>query len=251
MITLEKQPSGTTFDIDLYQENGYFILRQAVDPKNVQELRDFLPMFNEKIKGQSGTVQDGLCHIQCERLNDGSSAIRKVHNDILQYPRMLELYTTPKVMQIVQEIIGDKIYIHHSKYMCKPANGGVRKPWHQDLAYWDERNRDGLKMVTVWTALDPSTKENGCIQVLPKSHRELLPHHQAEDFMIDESLINEADIVYAEMEPGDVLFFHVKVLHASAQNNSRKSRQSSIIDFSNQMSSEQNGSHVFQRNFAQ
>ena len=225
MNTLEFNPIGTEFNLEAYNKHGFFILKNALSSEETLEFKNYLPMFQKKII-DSGiktpqTISDGKCGIQCEKLNDGSLDIRKVHNDILEYPRMLELYTRSKIMNVVHKLVGDEIYVHHTKYMCKPANGGVRKPWHQDLAYWHEQKREGLKMVTVWIALDQSTKENGCIQVVPGSHNILLDHYHVEDFMVDETLIKENEIVFAEMEPGDALYFHVKVLHASAKNNPR------------------------------
>ena len=137
-----------------------------------------------------------------------------------------------KVLDVVEDLIGSEIYYHSSKLMCKPARGGRRKPWHQDFAYWADMN---AKQVTVWMAVDAATRENGCMQVIPGSHRRgLIPHHQLEDYMIDETGIEDENIVVAEMDPGDVLVFNVLTLHASDPNHSEAPRLSAIIDFDSQ-----------------
>jgi len=88
------------------------------------------------------------------------------------------------------------------------------------------------RQVTVWFAIDESTRENGCIEVIPASHKNgLIKHYHGEDFMIHEELIQKSEVVYAEMKPGDVLFFDVLTLHASAPNHSDRGRLCCIVDY--------------------
>ena len=251
---IEKKTIGKVFDHEVFKREGYFIVKGLFDLNEIEEIKSFHALFKEQVENRdkgSNVVQLSHGHIQCEVLNDGSVDIRKIHNDVLEYPRLLELYTPPKLRSIVREIIGERSFFHHSKYMCKPAGGGVRKPWHQDLAYWTEKNNPDARLVTVWTALDRATKDNGCIQVIPQSHKgKLLPHYHGEDFMVDESQLEMERVVFAEMNPGDSLFFDVKTLHASAKNDSKIPRKSIIVDFSNIPASESDKHPAFSENFS-
>ena len=56
---------------------------------------------------------------------------------------------------------------------CKPAGDGYATPWHQDGHYWPIRP---LANCTVWVALEESTIENGCLRVIPRSHRDKVLH---------------------------------------------------------------------------
>ncbi len=117
------------------------------------------------------------------------------------------------------------VALFRAMFMNKPANRGTFLPWHQDR--WTSLDRDPL--ITVWTALDPATKANGCVQVIPGSHRHGLinPTHGS-------GFLNKAQaaaictpdrVVYLELEPGEVVLLHNYLLHASDVNRSAQSRR--------------------------
>jgi ectoine hydroxylase-related dioxygenase (phytanoyl-CoA dioxygenase family) len=110
-------------------------------------------------------------------------------------------------------------------FMNKPANRGTFLPWHQDR--WTALDRD--PQITLWTALDPATKENGCVQVVPRSHRHGLinPTHPSGFLSKAQSaaICTEDRIVYLELEPGEVVLLHNYLLHASDTNRSSQSRR--------------------------
>ena len=219
-----------------YREDGYIIVRrllaqseidriQAIRPKVEQEAREHGPKFR---KNGAGYDLEPLASDPTGK----TLALRKIQEVYFSEPDFAAVAASDKVLDIVADLIGPNIYYHSSKLMFKPAHGGRRKPWHQDFAYWAEMNTN---QVTVWGAIDPATRENGCIQVIPGSHQGgLIPHHHWEDFMIDEAGIDRKQIVYAEMQPGDMLFFNVLTLHASDPNQSDKPRLAIIIDFDSQ-----------------
>jgi hypothetical protein len=123
----------------------------------------------------------------------------------------------------------------HSKVMQKqPLTGGAWE-WHQDYGYW---YKNGFlypeAMISVMVALTEATKENGCLQVLKGSHKmQRFEHHfvgeqQGADLVFVEEAAKVCELVYCELQPGDVLFFHSNILHRSDANNSNKSRWSVI-----------------------
>ncbi len=117
------------------------------------------------------------------------------------------------------------ITVFRCMFMNKPANRGTWLPWHQDR--WDILDRDPI--LTVWTALDPATIENGCVQIIPGSHKYGLinPEHasgfltkaQAEEFCPEEKR------VFLEMKAGEIALLHNHLLHASDINRSNQSRR--------------------------
>ena len=87
----------------------------------------------------------------------------------------LTIARIPEILDMVEQVIGGDIALWNSSFFAKPAKVGTRTPWHQDGEYWPIRP---LETCTVWIAIDPATPDNGCLRVVPGSHRarELLPH---------------------------------------------------------------------------
>jgi ectoine hydroxylase-related dioxygenase (phytanoyl-CoA dioxygenase family) len=123
----------------------------------------------------------------------------------------------------------------HSKVMQKqPLTGGAWE-WHQDYGYW---YKNGFlypeAMISVMVALTEATTENGCLQVLKGSHKmqrfehNFVGEQQGADHVFVEEAAKICELVYCELQPGDVLFFHSNILHRSDANNSQKSRWSVI-----------------------
>ena len=96
-------------------------------------------------------------------------AYRKIQ-DLELDPLFCAFLTRPLFLEICARIYGDHtpIALFRAMFMNKPAHQGTFLPWHQDR--WSALDRDPL--VTVWTALDPATRDNGCVQLIPGSHRE-------------------------------------------------------------------------------
>ena len=132
-----------------------------------------------------------------------------------------------RVVDTMEDMLGGEVYHYHSKLTAKePLEGGAWE-WHQDYGYWYHNGCVFPYMASVMVALDKTTRENGCLQVIRGSHHAgrvehgVLPGDQvgANPRRVEEMLKN-LDLVYAEMAPGDGLFFHANVMHRSDQNRS-------------------------------
>ena len=100
-------------------------------------------------------------------------------------------------------------------FMNKPAQKGTILPWHQDR--WTDLDRD--PEITIWTAMDRATKANGCLQVIPGSHKLGLinPEHDAA-FLTEDQAAEHCPpdkAVHIELAPGEVVLLHNWLLHAS------------------------------------
>ncbi|RLT39318.1 MAG: phytanoyl-CoA dioxygenase family protein, partial [Chloroflexi bacterium] len=139
-----------------------------------------------------------------------------------------------RVVDAMEQLLGGEVYHYHSKMILKDAKVGGAWTWHQDYGYWYENNVLYPLMSSVSIAVDPATRENGCMQVLKGSHHMgRITHAQSGDQAgADRERVREAEkrleLVYCEMEPGDALFFHCNLLHRSDQNRSDKARWSLI-----------------------
>jgi len=138
------------------------------------------------------------------------------------------------VVNSAEALLEGEVYHYHSKMIMKDARVGGAWAWHQDYGYWYENGVLFPLLASASIAVDPATRENGCLQVLERSHRmgrinHVLTGDQAgADRERVEEAVKRLPLVYVEMDPGDVLFFDCNLLHRSDQNRSANPRWSMI-----------------------
>jgi hypothetical protein len=142
-----------------------------------------------------------------------------------------------RMVNAVETLLGNsgEVCHFHSKVMQKEPRVGGAWEWHQDYGYW---YKNGFlypeAMISVMVALTEANRENGCLQVLKGSHKMQRFEHnfageqQGADMAFVEAASKQCELVYVELKPGDVLFFHSNILHRSEANTSDKSRWSII-----------------------
>jgi hypothetical protein len=132
----------------------------------------------------------------------------------------LEIVRRPQIVERVAEILGPDLDCFQSQFILKNP-GVIGQPWHQDSHYF---RFDRQPQVGVWIALSRATLENGCLWVLPGSHRAGLFAHvpdrrpAANRGYLEVVGQDESGRVPCLMAPGDVLFFHSYLLHMSTDN---------------------------------
>jgi hypothetical protein len=133
-----------------------------------------------------------------------------------------------------EALLGGEVYHYHSKMIMKEPKVGGAWAWHQDYGYWYQNGVLFPLLTSASIAVDRATRENGCLQVLKGSHLAGRVDHvlTGEQAGADLERVNELakrlELVYVEMEPGDVIFFDANLLHRSDQNRSEHPRWSMI-----------------------
>ncbi|HXD88106.1 MAG TPA: phytanoyl-CoA dioxygenase family protein [Urbifossiella sp.] len=142
-----------------------------------------------------------------------------------------------RMVQSCEKLLGGEVYHYHSKMILKDAKVGGAWTWHQDYGYWYQNGVLQPLLTSVFVAVDPCTRENGCLQVIRNSHHcgrinHVLSGDQAgaDRERVDELLKRpeQFPLIYVEMNPGDALFFHPNLLHRSDQNRSDRPRWAMI-----------------------
>lgn len=139
-----------------------------------------------------------------------------------------------RIVRSAEQILGGEVYHYHSKMIMKDARVGGAWTWHQDYGYWYGNGVLFPNLVSVSIAVDPSTRENGCLQVIPRSHElgrieHVLSGDQAgADRERVDAVLERLPLVHCEMDPGDAIFFHANLLHRSDMNRSDHPRWSMI-----------------------
>ena len=171
-------------------------------------------------------------------IGDAHSRLVAKHPEFSDYCSALLAYDTwfltvsriPEILDMVAQVIGDDIALWNCSFFAKPAKVGTKTPWHQDGEYWPI---EPLATCTVWIAIDASTPENGCLKVIPGSHRDqrLATHTQndadglALNLELDSKEFNESDAEDIVLEPGQVSLHDVYLYHGSDANTSDHSRR--------------------------
>jgi phytanoyl-CoA hydroxylase len=127
---------------------------------------------------------------------------------------------------VLDQLMGSGRVLMQEMALVKPPRIGGEKRWHQDAAYF--RADDPALVFGVWIALDPVDTGNGCMEVVPGSHRAAVPHLPHTDINLctirPEHVQRDARVAIA-MAPGDALIFHSLLHHYTAANNSDRRRR--------------------------
>jgi ectoine hydroxylase-related dioxygenase (phytanoyl-CoA dioxygenase family) len=156
---------------------------------------------------------------------------------------------SPRVVDAAEQLLGDEVYHWHSKMSIKEPLTGGAWAWHQDYGYWYHNGCLFPDLLSVMIAIDPCTRENGCLQVLRGSQRlGRIDHGQYGDQSgADPERVEHAaralELVYCEMAPGDALFFHSLTLHRSDQNKSPHPRWTLICCYNTKHNNPYKASH--------
>ena len=219
-----------------WDENGYFI-RYDVFSK---EENDFLAQVAEDIATgkrpfraqnihQNALVRDGKTEAS------GVNAMHAIHHINHYSPEFLARTRDPRLTDPVVDLIGPNILGLNNLYIWKPPKIGLGFPWHQDKWYFN-RNYKTEKTAGTWTAIDASNKENGCLYVIPGSHkRGVLEHEDLEGSQQNEIKsargAKDENGVAVEVPPGSVIFFDNRLLHKSMDNQSNRFRRCNVAHY--------------------
>lgn len=160
-----------------------------------------------------------------KRLEDAESVFSNMHykskiHTLLTSP--LELATLPRVLDIVETMIGPDILLFNATYIIKEPHSPSHVSWHQDLTYWGLSDDD---QVTLWLALSPATAESGCMRMIPGSHKLGRQEHTTGDDKTNVLLqaqtiagVEEDKATMCPLAPGEASFHHGWTMHASMPN---------------------------------
>lgn len=213
--------------VEQFWEDGVLVLEHLLDDEEVAVLRK-----------RADWVADGKApHIATERLQveprvvEGkveaqtyADSLRKMSH-IAFFDEVFECHArSPKVLDVIESLLGPDIKLYQDQLFMKPPKIGSRPRYHQDMPLGFDI--DPADMVTCWAALDDSTVENGCLWVLPSTHKlgiiDDAQWTQYEQRSLQGRLPQERPIV---MKAGSCSFHHGLLLHCSRANLSPRRRR--------------------------
>jgi phytanoyl-CoA hydroxylase len=215
--------------VSRFVDDGYLVVPGLVGADDVERGRDEAARF---AAGEYPVTN---------RPDDGQ--ILAVHFPHWVSPTSLELVNHPGVVGVVSQIAAAHLPHWDGRAKCMQSMLFLKPPglpgqaWHQDERFIPTRDRS---LVGAWIALDDATIENGCLWVLPGSHRNgyLHPfkrHDNPDEFdPTDEAYgFDDAAAVSVEVNAGDVVFFNGYLLHRSMRNRSTGTRRALVSHYMN------------------
>lgn len=211
--------------IEQYNQDGYLIIKGFLNQEEVSKLYQI-------------AIDDKTMSKNAINVNDSTGKRSKLSLWYKPGDDVYGLLTRSKglVNSVDKLLDGDAAVCHfHSKLMQKEPKVGGAWEWHQDYGYW-YKNEFLLpnQMMSVMVAVTEANKSNGCLQVIKGSHKMGRVEHGFAGEQVGASqrcvdlALQTMELIFVELEAGDVLFFHSNLLHRSEANLSDKARWSMI-----------------------
>ncbi|SDT55088.1 phytanoyl-CoA dioxygenase family protein [Jiangella sp. DSM 45060] len=220
-MTIAPDTPSTTLESS-YAEDGFVILEDALSRAEVDAL---LAETARICRGELGAIEGAAASSPDETDDDVIHRFLCVHYPHKLSSLMLDTMRHPTIVDGLTRIIGPNVKAMQSMLFVK-AEGKPGQAWHQDEMFIPTRDRS---LTAAWIALDDATVENGCLWVLPGSHRDgvIYPNREHDDPRYDCTVESfdfpwsDDDAVPVELTAGSVLLFNGYLLHKSLPNSGR------------------------------
>lgn len=214
--------AATSEDKQDFDRTGYVLVPQLFDVAEIE------------LVNQYARADRQIAAAATTRVDAQGGATTLALNNELGDSLYSKIVCLRRIVQNMSKFLGDEVYHYHHKMMLKEPIVGGAWEWHQDYGYWYDYGCLYPTMGSCFIAVDPATKANGCLQVIPGSHHLGRMNHMkvggqtGADPERVAAVVERLPIEHVEMDPGDALFFHGNLLHRSDQNHSPDPRWSLI-----------------------
>ena len=225
-----------------FHTDGFIVLRNFLDEKRCDEILEVAKKhLNEKVEPIE--TETGYDERSKEYRTDVTDYTSKSDEQSMVVRRLRQVYDRDvlfkewmedkSIRSVLQEILNDNVVLttaHHNSIMTKMPQISSETGWHQDRRYWSYSDDN---LVSVWSALDEETEQNGVLEFIPGSHK---MHFKAEQFDEKEYFSETytpnqkiiATKVSTDLEKGDVVIFHSLLLHRANKNSTDKAKISFV-----------------------
>ncbi|HEV8000582.1 MAG TPA: phytanoyl-CoA dioxygenase family protein [Planctomycetaceae bacterium] len=224
-------------EVAQFERDGYFVARrlasEALCARMLEVTRDGLQREVPPVEYEADLNYPGAPPSLDAA---GGHTVRRLKQALSRDFCFVEWASAPPLVNRLRQLLGPAVVMplaHHNCIMTKEPRHSSDTGWHQDIRYWSFERPE---LVSVWLALTPETTRNGCLRLIPGSNRLSLDRGRFDQdlFLRPELPENQALIaqaVWAELEPGDVLFFHARTFHAASRNHTDRPKFSVVFTF--------------------
>ena len=199
-----------------FEDNGYYC---PVKVLSDAEVKNYLSKYMEY-------AEQNRARLQALPAKEKYQVLAETH---FVLPWVHEIITNKRILDAVETLLGPNILTWNTTWFTKMPGDKTYISWHQDGTYW---NLTPPTVITAWVALSPSSPENGCLRVVPGTHKQpAMP--QRETYAPDNALsrgqeiavdVNENDAVDLALKPGEMSLHHIWIVHGSKANTSTTPR---------------------------
>lgn len=216
MKKVRKKVRLSNEQIEEFDANGFLLLKNFADTKLCDAI---VEKAKEQIELQQPPIESEQEYLGV----DGKPVLRRLRQVYSRDKVFAQWMQDKKIRPILRQLLGQSPVLtlaHHNSIMTKMPSRTSRTEWHQDIRYWSYENDN---LVSVWLALGEETLENGVLEFIPKTHRMQFDPRQFDDKKrFREDVVQNAQLiekrVHFDLQKGDVVLFHAKVLHAAGEN---------------------------------
>lgn len=238
-VTASTLPAITNEQVRHFVEQGYLVVQGLVSPADIERLKQ------DTLALARGVYPCSSLKPVAPELDDRAvlESLLCIHQPHYVSPVMREFVSHAGIAQVLSRIVGAHLPFWDGSVKCMQSMLFVKPPgkqgqgWHQDEVYIPTRDRS---LCGAWIAIDDATRENGCLRVLPGSHRTgyLHPwraHGRPNEFdgPMEMCGFDESREVLVEVPAGSVVFFNGYLLHRSTKNRSRIYRRALVSHYMN------------------
>ncbi len=223
--------------LEHFQRDGYVVVRGLADPslcramKTVaeQHLAQAIPPVEYEAEVRYPGAPLSLDA-------PGGRTVRRLLQAYARNPVYARWATSPSLAARLYQLLGPEVVLsqnHHNCVMTKHPHYSSTTHWHRDIRYWAFERPE---LVSVWLALGRETVKNGCLLVLPGTHRLEISEdrYDAAQFLRGDLVQNQPLLetrVPVELAVGDVLFFHCRLFHAAGNNQTTDTKYSPVFTY--------------------
>ncbi len=218
----------TSEQIATYREKGYIGVEGVLSAAEIEGLRQVTDEFVEKSRAVSQS--DDVFDLEPSHTADAPK-LRRIKNPIQAHPVYDNALRHAAILDIVAQLIGPSIRTNGNKLNMKSGGFGSPVEWHQDWSFYPHSNDD---ILAVGVCLDDMKEENGCLLVIPGSHKgPILDHHLDGHFAgaVTEEDFDDSAAEKVELKAGGISIHHVRALHGSLPNLSPNPRRLLLFQY--------------------
>jgi phytanoyl-CoA hydroxylase len=211
-----------------FDEQGYCVVEGVLDPDEVAALRRLTERVVDRATGL--TAEDAVFDLE-DSHTPAAPRVRRIKKPHAVDPLYAAMARHPRIVALLQRVIGANVRLHHSKVNMKAPRYGAPLEWHQDWHFIPHTNMD---LAIAALMLDPVEMDNGPVLFIPGSHRGPLMSHSQDGYFtgaIDPATIDVAAAVPMTGPAGAMTLHHPMLIHGSALNESVKPRRMLFYEY--------------------
>lgn len=223
----------TTDQIDFFHREGYLALPAMTTAEEVVRLQ---AIYDRLFATKAGRAEGDHLDLVTTDEDDQAPVLPQILNPAKYAPELVDTLFRANALTIAKQLLGAQATGGGDHAILKPPHTAASTPWHQDEAYWDADKE--YNAISIWIPLQEATLENGCMQFVPRTHRQVvLPHHPIGNdprvigLEVDEAETLATNAVACPIPAGGATIHHSRTLHYTGPNETDEPRRAYILGF--------------------